>query len=190
MAMHVGLFAGDLGTNDCYLDLIEIYLQDGITNWNYDNLLYEYGRVSVREIMDFGFLGTQKRGEVASLTFAIPGTIPALLVKMLSKEICFFDDIFNRLPKKTQCTVSQLRDILVFLLNFELIQIFPLPASAVTCITINNDERIEKEIDHMFQFSDRIEREYLFHVGSEDEVREMNRVLDYYENTLGENKQC
>jgi hypothetical protein len=181
MAHHMNLFAKELGTNDCYLEMIKGHLEDGIINWNYDNLLYEYGKVSVREILDCGFIGTQKRGEIATLSFAIPGTVPSLIVKMLSKEICYFQDIHDRLPQKTQCTISQLRDILVFLLNFEIIQIFPLPASAVTCITINNNEDIELEIDNLFKFSDRVEREYLFHVGSEDEVREMHKVLNHYD---------
>src|ERR1019366_5004462 len=137
MAVNIPLYPFKLGNNDCYCYLMEQFTKDRISSWDIDDLINLFGKISTNEVISKGVVLRDRNNKV-KLAFLKNGTITNLTVKHVTKEIHTFHELRNKFPKHSKCSSGKMKNLLSFLINFELVQFMILPASALPCVAIDD----------------------------------------------------
>lgn len=173
MAVHLNLFPKEVQDNRCYQYLMEKWEKEKQDTFDWDYLIGRFGIERVKPIMDAEFL-VKQRGEKVRLSFAVLGTVPNLAVRHVNREILTFVDLLLKFPKT--CTLVRLRTVLTYLINFKILQTFTLPASAITCVALDNDTS-DQQIDQIMCLSDYLEKRFVYRVDVMDGATEASRAV-------------
>lgn len=159
MSVNLRLYPYTLGDNECYLFMQDDFTATGNNIWNYEELLQEFGKVAVDEIFKNKFI-IKQRQENVKMAFAVSGTDAELIVRYVSREIFAFQELISKFPKSYGLTSQVVRNYLIHLTNFGIIQTFTLPASAITCIALEESEEAKRVKQVSQSLMDRIDRIY------------------------------
>jgi hypothetical protein len=176
MATRFPLYPYNLGKNPAYLYLMEEYYSDSIVQWEIDSLYKQFGKADVNAIIDYGFLIKQRNYRV-SLAFVVLGTNANLIRDFANSEFRTIRELLILLPKHTKYSSLILRNLIAFLINFNLIQSFTLPASGQTFFVKEGEERFEKEMDWIYCLSDRLDPHFLYQIDEDGSAEELREIL-------------
>jgi hypothetical protein len=161
MAFHFSLYPTGLGNNKCYLFIMEAFTQDQLESWNVYSLYKDFGKDEVEILINLGFL-IKERNQQVSLPFNLLGSPANIILEFVTREIYSFTELLVKLPKHMKISSKRLRNYLLFLTNFNLIQIFPWPNSGITCVAVDGQDHMEKLLDYGFCLSDKLETQYIY----------------------------
>lgn len=175
MAVRLPLYPFHLGNNVCYLYICEDAEKTGVDTWNYGELIRKFGSDNVKQLVTLGIL-IKQRHEYVRLSFKVMGQTPYEVKKILEKEICHFTEVLTKLPRQTKVSSNRLKNWLVFLENFSLIQLFPEPMSGVTCI-VSDCGKFEDDISEIYSTTNYMEPAFIYQSDVEDGVFELTKLI-------------
>jgi hypothetical protein len=177
MATKLALYPQGMGSNQCYLFLMDEFARNSNSYYDINQLYEQFGKLPVEDVIDAGILIKQRNYRVR-LAFDVLGSVPGLIMEYVCDEINAFFELLIRLPRPTKCSKYTLRNFLSFLMNFGLVQAFTLPASSTTCVARESDDETERKIDKIYMLSDRLDQRFLYPIDETDGVDELNALVN------------
>lgn len=172
MATHIPLHPFNLGDNDAYLFLVEGFIHDRLDTWQLPELEYEFGKISLDELFKENVITLKRDSDFGQLTFRVSGSLPQFILELVTDEPKSFPELLKEVNKIQVCSSNQLKNYLSYLYNFNLIQDFVPPAQAITFIAIEGDDSMEKELDMIYRFADRLETKCIYQMNNEENLAE------------------
>lgn len=185
MATHIPLFPTynqvSLGENDAYLGLVDEYILDRRTQWTIDELIDKYGEVSYRELAVNKIVIRKTQG-VVTLAFLISGSTSENILELVKNEPFSLIELMISLPQHLKLSSSELKNQLAFLYNFGKIQSFTTTATALTFVVSDGPDHspehpIEKALDRIYHFADRLEANLAYTVNQEATLGEFVKLV-------------
>lgn len=168
LAIHLSLVPAGFNTSQLYGWTVTQY-ENGIDSWELQYLLQKFDAEEIQNMLNRGYL-VKIRNEHVKLGFKVIGTLVYNVSKFAAREINCFTELLTKLPKNARCSGNKLRECLVFLTNFGIIECFTLPASAITCVVANNER--SDAVDRLFSWGFYIENKYLYQVNANEGITE------------------
>lgn len=122
--------------------------------WDVEEVLKHCTIDEMRQVISEGMM--IQRGNILKPSYLVAGTPTYNIVEYVSNEIFVFSELLRRLPKISKCDATKLKDLLSFLVNFNQVQLFNLPASGLTIVTGDSEEQ-DIALDWIFSLSDETE---------------------------------
>jgi hypothetical protein len=176
MAVHLNLYPYDCGANPCYLFLLDSFTQDGLTQWPRQYLIESFGKVHIDALIDYQFLKEQ-RNQMLGLGFNFPGSTLDIIIEILRSEICSFTELLLYIPKHIKCSSNRLRNFLIFLINFNIAQVYPCPNSGMTWCCAADVPELEKDLDWIYQLSDDFELKYVYPLDTFEGAEDLRALM-------------
>jgi hypothetical protein len=181
MATYIPLFPEHMALNQAYLKIMDDHNLDRQKQWYLPYLQEEFGHLTVNDVLKLGYLIKQWDNQV-TLGFLVTGTITNLILEQVENEPRSCKELLIKLPRHLKLASQDLKSQLAYLYNFNKIQVFVPPGSAITFIISDGpdhtkDHPVEKILDRLYFFSDRIEQKFAYLMPYDDTINELNQLV-------------
>jgi len=182
VAILLPYFPNGFGQNSCYRFMLDQWLEKKIDTWNYDELLENHHQVDVDNVINEGFL-VKKRdlknidGWLLKLAFRELGTTAHYILGNVQTQIEGYQEFRSatRYPQTARCSPGRMRNLLVFLVNFNLIQVITEPNSGGTYITAEGRAEIDDELNRVYMMSDDLDTRLSYSFDLDEHLAELAR---------------
>lgn len=163
MAILFGERPSELGNNTAYEHLMKDFQADHIYQWNEQFLIHKFGKYQVGKLKSNGIVsqGYGPNSENLILSFKVLGSNAEIVLDLLSKKLYSFKMLQEKVPGGVSAN-GRLKDLIIFLIDFEQAFYFIDPTQATTYIV--REGYYEADIDAIYKWSLHLEERFRYQV--------------------------